>query len=76
MSKNAATVDVMAGLHKLLAQTLTKMISGGDVSGQILGVARQFLKDNGIEASAEFSNELQQLSEALEEFDPDEAAMQ
>ena len=37
-------------LHDLLAETLLDRIRGDDVSPADLNVARQFLKDNGIDA--------------------------
>lgn len=64
----SATKKAMAALHKALADTLHDQITNGTVTEEgkisapaaVLSVARQFLKDNGIEATAD-SEELQKL---------------
>lgn len=49
MSDKASTPELNE-LHKLLAQKLAEKIRSGDYTAADLSVARQFLKDNGIEA--------------------------
>jgi hypothetical protein len=39
-------------LHALLAETMAKRLRSGEVTAADLNVARQFLKDNNIEALA------------------------
>lgn len=50
MSK-ASTTELDA-LHKLIADKLADKLRSGDFTAADLNVARQFLKDNGIEAQA------------------------
>ena len=41
---------ILEDLHKTLAQELLDRIKSGEEKASVLNVARQFLKDNGIEA--------------------------
>lgn len=50
MSRNRATEEALAGLHATLARKLQERIESGECTASDLNVARQFLKDNGIEA--------------------------
>ena len=57
MSKNkTASNEALGELHNTLANTLTEALSARDENGKpiaaLLNVARQFLKDNGIESTA------------------------
>ncbi len=67
--KNSATESELGSLHTELAKILKKQIKMTDEDGKanasILNVARQFLKDNGIDASPEHNQELKELSEEL-----------
>jgi hypothetical protein len=42
--------DILAEAHEALATELLRRIKSGEASATDLNVARQFLKDNGIEA--------------------------
>lgn len=66
-----ATKDELANLHSILAKTLKELIEDGAPTPATLNVARQFLKDNGIEADPEKSKDLNELNDALDGFDPD-----
>jgi hypothetical protein len=70
--------EVLSELHKELALILSKQIrltdEEGKANGSILNVARQFLKDNGIDGDIREVKELQILSEALP-FDDDEVVV-
>lgn len=52
-------------LHGLLAQELINRIKTGEAKPADLSVARQFLKDNGIDAIATPDSALQQLVDSL-----------
>ena len=66
MTKN----EKLSELHNLIATVLTEKIISGEATSSDLNVARQFLKDNGIDASTEQSEPLHRLTETLP-FDPD-----
>ena len=51
MSK--ATESALGDLHGLLAQVLAEKLESGEATAADLAQARQFLKDNNIEASKE-----------------------
>lgn len=78
MSK-AASTSALEALHNKLAETLSEMIDevDGETKGAaaILNVARQFLKDNHVEARAAEGSPLGRLAEKLDEhpFDPNES---
>lgn len=61
--------DGLKDLHDIIAQELVARIQSGDASSADLSVARQFLKDNGIDASTGQSEPLMNLSKVLP-FDP------
>ena len=69
MSKTSAKENELGELHGVLAKILKEQVSLKDENGKanaaILNVARQFLKDNGIDASPEHNQELKELSEEL-----------
>ena len=52
-------------LHSLLAEQLLNKIKDPDVKASDLNVARQFLKDNGIDAVPTNSNPLEELVKEL-----------
>tara|TARA_R100001460_G_scaffold56658_2_gene96344 strand:- start:330 stop:542 length:213 start_codon:yes stop_codon:yes gene_type:complete len=52
-------------LHELLAGELTQRILTGEASSAELNVARQFLKDNGIDGTIEQSDPLANLAKVL-----------
>jgi hypothetical protein len=68
----------LSQLHAALATVLAEQIhlkdDQGKANGAILNVARQFLKDNGIDADVRESKELQVLSEELP-FDEDDTVV-
>ena len=64
-----ATVDELATLHELLANTLATAIKTGEANAGMLNVARQFLKDNNIDSQAEAMSPLALLKDAALPFD-------
>lgn len=52
-------------LHEVLARELLNRIKSGEEKASILNVARQFLKDNSIEAIAEEGSAIKELIEEL-----------
>lgn len=70
MSKKA-TEDSLATLHMTLAEVLTTKINAASEEGDskglaaLLNVARQFLKDNGIEADLNPGTPMSNLVESL-----------
>jgi len=57
--------DKLLELHSLLATKLLDKIKDDDVKASDLNVARQFLKDNGIDGLPTNDNPLQQLVDEL-----------
>ena len=56
-------------MHDALGKQLLKRIENGTATASDLNVARQFLKDNGIEAQPTGGNSLQGLMEEMPDFD-------
>lgn len=52
MSQSKATKEALDALHGQLAKALADKIKDGTATAADLAVARQFLKDNGIDALA------------------------
>lgn len=50
MTNKKATEDKLGDLHGLLAEVLAKKLRSGEVTAAELGQARQFLRDNNIQA--------------------------
>jgi len=67
------TKDVFSKLHEALASDLLRRIEDGSATAADLSVARQFLKDNGIDAMAKQSEPLANLAKTLP-FDLDAEA--
>lgn len=63
MSK--ATQEALSALHGALARQLAAKIDSGEATAADLAVARQFLKDNGVDAIPTGSNGLGKLAEQL-----------
>jgi hypothetical protein len=62
--------ELFEELHKNLALELLERIKNGEAKPADLSVARQFLKDNGVDAYAAPDSPLQQLVDSLPfEFD-------
>lgn len=63
----AAAEKELGELHSLLCTVMKQQLQltdeEGRVNAAVLGHVARFLKDNGIEAAAEYSKELQELSE-------------
>lgn len=57
--------DLHTALAKVLAEQIQLRDEEGKANGAILNVARQFLKDNGIDADVRENKELKILSEEL-----------
>ena len=66
MEKN---IKILESLHTLLAKELTEKIKSGEAKAGDLNVARQFLKDNGIECIPVEKNPMQELMENLPDLD-------
>ena len=62
MTKLSKTLDT---LHTELAQTLLDKVRSGDAKASDLNVARQFLKDNGIEGLPLDNTPLKELVDEL-----------
>jgi len=63
-------------LHLDLAKDLLKRIKSGEASPGELNAARQFLKDNGVEAVPTPENPLGELADKIPEFDSSETLVQ
>lgn len=63
----SASEAALSELHNLLCSVMKQQLKitdeEGRVNAAVLGHVARFLKDNGIEAAAEYSKELQELSE-------------
>lgn len=68
----AASKDTMDAIHEALAKQLLEAIQSGEANGALLNVARQFLKDNGIDAMATAGSPLKALEDSLPAFDEDD----
>jgi Zn-dependent membrane protease YugP len=66
MDRSLKTLET---LHECLAKELLGKIKSGEAKAGDLNVARQFLKDNGIECIPVESNPMQQLMENLPDLD-------
>ena len=67
------TKDLMDVLHRTLAENLLSRISDPEAKSADLNVARQFLKDNGIEAVAAEGSPLADLVATLPDFNDEDA---
>lgn len=67
-----ASQDSLEELHCILAEYFKGALSKDDVPPSLLNAARQFLKDNGIEATLENATILE-ISEQIPTFDEDVA---
>jgi hypothetical protein len=65
MSNKKATQDALETLHAQLAKKLQEKIESGECTAADLAVARQFLKDNGIESLPTSGNPLGKLAAQL-----------
>lgn len=61
----AAPREALAALHDALAREMAKKLADGTATAADLGVIRQFLKDNGIDALPRRANGLGKLAEQL-----------
>jgi len=64
-----APKESLENLHGALAEALAAKIKSGDATAADLAVARQFLKDNGIDSIGEQNPDLGKLRDQLP-FDP------
>ena len=62
---------IFADIHEALGKELLDKINSGEATAAELAVARQFLKDNGVDLASKPDNNVGQLSEALENDLPD-----
>lgn len=70
----SASKEALQALHKALADVLRERIGSPDATAADLGVARQFLRDNGIDAVAPKDSPLARLRDALPFPDADSIA--
>lgn len=76
--KGVADRELMEAMHRSLAEGLLAKIRSGEATAADLAVARQFLKDNGIDAIPTKGNGLGKLADQLpfkgvpEEYDAGE----
>ena len=63
------SLEVLNTLHLCLAKELLGKINSGEAKAGDLNVARQFLKDNGIECIPVENNPMQELMENLPDLD-------
>ena len=68
--------DVLAQLHTKVAKELLEKIESGAATAADLSVARQFLKDNGIDSLALAGAPIQNLADVLPFADPEEPIAQ
>ena len=66
-----ATQDDLDGLHGLLARYFASELGKGECAPSLLNAARQFLKDNHIEASVA-NGTIRQIADGVPTFDEDE----
>ena len=65
--------DLLAKLHTVLAEQLLERVTDPEAKSADLNVARQFLKDNGIEALASKGSPLADLVNTLPDFTDEDA---
>ena len=65
--------ELMELLHQTLAENLLSRISNPEAKSADLNVARQFLKDNGIEAVAAEGSPLADLVATLPDFNDEDS---
>lgn len=64
--------EIAAKLHEALASDLLERILSGEATSAELSVARQFLKDNGIDSMAKKGGNLKRIEDALPDFEGDQ----
>ena len=68
--------ETLESLHTEVAMTLLDRIKSGEATAADLSVARQFLKDNGIDSVAFQDSPVSNLAAVLPFNDPDQPAAQ
>jgi hypothetical protein len=63
-----ASTRILEDLHTTLAEELLRRIKAGDESPALLNVARQFLRDNGVEGLPVADSALSELIQAMPSF--------
>ena len=66
------TDEILISLHETLAKELLARIETGKATAAELTAASKFLKDNGIDASMQHSEPMQDLAKVLPFQDPNE----
>ena len=64
--------QLLSNMHTQLGQALLNKIMSGEATSGDLNVARQFLKDNGIDMVAKRDKNLKKLADILPFQDPEE----
>ena len=62
-------IEKLNNLHSALTETLLDKVTSGDAKAGDLNVARQFLKDNGIECIPVENNPMEELMNNLPDLD-------
>lgn len=65
--------EILEQIHNALSQELLRKIQDGSATATELNVARQFLKDNGVDCAPEASQPMLNLARIMP-FDEEEAA--
>jgi hypothetical protein len=65
MNSKKASTNALEALHGALAKTLADKIKSGEATAADMAVARQFLKDNGVDAIPTKGSPLGELAESL-----------
>lgn len=69
---SAASKDLMAMLHGVVAQELLDRIKDGSATAADISNAIKFLKDNGVEARVDRNKDVQSLAAAFPTFSDDD----
>ncbi|WP_349434256.1 hypothetical protein [Pararhizobium sp. A13] len=72
---SAASIDVMAALHGIVAEELMNRIKDGTATAADISNAIKFLKDNGIEARADKNAAVASLASQFPTFHDEEQAI-
>jgi len=76
-SKDSRNLEsILTQLHESLAQDLLDKVMSGEAKASDLNVARQFLKDNGIDGVPTEGNPLENLTHMLPSFEDYELPLQ
>lgn len=72
MAKNTASLELLAQLHSVLAETMLQRLRTNDYTAADLAAIGKFLKDNGIQAVAGEDENINKIVDELP-FDEDDS---